>query len=194
MRTGVAAVVLAAGGSRRLGHPKQLVLWQGESLVRRAARVAVESSCGRVVVVVGAVAPEVRDALAGVPVEVVSNDDWSEGMAASIRCGVGAVAHGGEGAVLLVACDQPALTASHLDRIVARWVQGARAVGSRYAGTLGVPALFDRSFFPPLLALHGDTGAKKLLRDGETAAVDWADGSLDVDTQVDLERAAAALR
>ena len=97
---------------------------------------------------------------------------------------------GAEAAVLLVACDQPALTASHLDRIVASWAQGARAVGSRYSGTLGVPALFDRSLFPSLLALRGDAGAKKLLHGGETAAVDWADGAHDVDTPGDLDRAA----
>jgi len=188
MKIGAAAVILAAGGSRRLGRPKQVVSWQGEPLVRRAARAAVESSCARTLVVVGAAEAQVRDALVGLAVDVVSNGDWAEGIASSIRCGVADVAAGGVGAVLLVACDQPALTASHLDRIVASWGRGARAVGSRYAATLGVPALFDRSLFPSLLALRGDAGAKKLLGDGETAAVDWAAGAIDVDTPDDLDR------
>jgi CTP:molybdopterin cytidylyltransferase MocA len=192
MRDGAAAVVLAAGGSRRLGRPKQVVPWQGEALVRRAARAAVESSCARVVVVVGAAEPQVRDALVGLPVDVVSNSDWTEGIASSIRCGVAEVARGGEGAVLLVACDQPALTAAHLDRIVGSWARGACAVGSRYAGTLGIPALFDRSLFPSLLALRGDAGAKKLLGAGEVAAVDWAQGAHDVDTPQDLDGAGRA--
>jgi len=184
----VAAIVLAAGASRRLGRPKQLVLWGGEALVRRAARIACESSCGRVVVVVGAAEREVREAIAGLRAEVVPNEEWAEGIASSIRAGVGAVDSAVEGAALLLACDQPMLTSTHLGWIVAAWRSGAKMVGSRYADTLGVPALFDRSAFPALLALRGDAGAKKVLQAGESVGIDWTEGELDVDTPADLER------
>jgi CTP:molybdopterin cytidylyltransferase MocA len=201
----VTAVVLAAGGSRRLGRPKQLVRAGGEPLVRRAARVACASSCERVIVVVGASALDVHATLEGLAVETVYNDEWQEGIASSIRCGATEALRyppappyphdptEPSGAVVFLACDQPALTAAHLDELVAAWKAGAPAVGSRYGDTLGVPALFAASLLPALLELSGDRGAKAVLASCPgSVAVDWADGAFDVDTEADVQRMAAA--
>ncbi len=188
--TKVAAVVLAAGESQRLGRPKQLLPFRGRPLLRAVASEACASSCQRVVVVVGANEESVRDSLGGLPVTMASNPGWREGLASSIRCGVAWAEREGCDAVLLLVCDQPELTSSHLDRLVASHAAGgAPIVASSYAGTLGVPALFGRASFAPLLALRGTEGAKRVIRAARRlVAIDWPAGGVDVDTQEDAAR------
>jgi molybdenum cofactor cytidylyltransferase len=180
-----AAIVLAAGASTRLGEPKQLVMLGGETLLERAVRVAREAGCAPVLVVVGASFPEV---LAynklGDAIQVINNT-WQKGMATSIERGVrtlGIVAKDADGVVLMT-CDQPAVTPEHLRALAAT----GQVIASAYAGRRGVPAYFPSSSFPALLNLQGDAGARELLR--EAATVDLAGGELDVDTAADLEEA-----
>jgi CTP:molybdopterin cytidylyltransferase MocA len=181
----IPAVILAAGASTRLGEPKQLAMLAGETLLERALRVAREAGCEPVVVVLGSAYVEIlarnqlRDA---VP---VINDKWAEGMASSIRLGVrtlGFVAKDAEG-VLLMTCDQPAVTAEHLRALVA----AGEVTASAYAGRRGVPAYFPAASFAGLMKLRGDAGARELLR--ETPAVELVDGELDVDTAADWTEA-----
>jgi CTP:molybdopterin cytidylyltransferase MocA len=187
----VAGVVLAAGASRRLGRPKQLVEYTGEPLVRRAARAALEAGCDPVYVVTGAGAPEVEDALAGLGVTALRNERWSEGVASSIRAGVDAAAGATppcDGA-LLVLVDQPAVDAALLRGLLDAFsASGAgRAVACAYGGGLGVPAVFPRSRFRALAALRGDRGAKPLLAaDPDVVAVPFPAGERDVDTEAEL--------
>ncbi|WP_206412747.1 NTP transferase domain-containing protein, partial [Lysobacter enzymogenes] len=108
-----AAVLLAAGASRRLGRPKQLLRRDGETLLRRGARLALASAAARTVVVLGARADALRGELDGLAVEIVLNPDWQDGMAASLAAAARALA-GFDGAVLVLACDQPALELAHL--------------------------------------------------------------------------------
>jgi molybdenum cofactor cytidylyltransferase len=143
----VGSVVLAAGGSRRLGRPKQLVRVAGRTLVRRAVDAAVGAGCDPVVLVVGAAADEVVAEIAGggAAVTVVTCAGWSEGLAATLRAGVAAVAalESPPGALLLVPCDQPALEPAVLRRLIDAWDGSPEGrVGCAYAGTLGAPALF----------------------------------------------------
>ena len=181
----IAAVVLAAGGSSRLGSPKQLVRLGGENLLERAVRVAREAGCGPVVVVLGASYAEVlANSVLGDVVTVI-NDKWEEGMASSIRLGVGALgfcAKGAEG-VVLTTCDQPAVTVKHLSRLMLR----AEVKASRYAGRNGIPAFFPKKYFDELMALTGDKGARELLMTARSEEL--VGGELDVDTVEDLERA-----
>ncbi len=179
----VAAVVLAAGGSRRLGRPKQYVVLGGETLLERAVRVASEAGLKPLIVVVAADAEEAAW-LRERGCVVVANAQANEGLAASIRCGVDrAGASGAEGAVLMT-CDQVGLRVEHL-RALCRDV--ARVRGSFYAGKTGVPAYFPASSFGELLKLRGEAGARDLLR-GAESVVDEA-LSLDIDTEADLELA-----
>jgi molybdenum cofactor cytidylyltransferase len=181
----VAAVVLAAGASTRLGAPKQLARLGEEMLLERAVRVAREAGCSPVVVVLGAEFAQVLgNSLLGDAVPVI-NDQWTEGMASSIRLGVRmleVVAREAAGVVLMT-CDMPAVTAAHLRALMA---SGERTA-SRYAGRSGVPAYFPASNFEALMALQGDAGARELLRSAR--GVDLAGGELDVDTAEDLTRA-----
>lgn len=188
----VAAAVLAAGASARLGRPKQLLDLRGRPLVRAVAD-EVCAVCSRVSAVVGTgpEAPDVERALEGSGVTLLWNEAWREGMAASVRAGASwASALPCCEALLLVACDQPRLRAAHLAELVAAWHREGRgrAVGSGYDGVVGVPALFPRAVFPRLLALCGQEGARSVLREADAVRVDWADGALDVDTPDDLAR------
>jgi molybdenum cofactor cytidylyltransferase len=187
----IAAVVLAAGESRRLGTPKQLLSYRGQPLLRAIAREACGSRCDDVAVVVRENDTAIAACLEGLPVTVVANPGWAEGIASSIRRGVEWATRQGAGAVLLLVCDQPALNAAHIDRLVSRYGAGARVVASRYADSLGVPALFGRELFGALLSVRGSTGAKRVIRDEKYAvAVDWPEGVLDVDTPADAARMA----
>jgi molybdenum cofactor cytidylyltransferase len=181
----IAAVVLAAGASTRLGEPKQLATLGGETLLERAVRVAREAGCLPVVVMVGAEYGHVLgNSVLGDTVTVI-NDKWEEGMASSIRLGVRALefAAGDAEGVLLMTCDQPAVTAKHLGRLMTR----AEVKASRYAGRNGVPAFFPKKYFDRLMELEGDAGARELLADARYEELE--NGELDVDTVEDLKRA-----
>jgi CTP:molybdopterin cytidylyltransferase MocA len=177
----VAAVVLAAGASSRLGEAKQLVRLGGENLLERAVRVARDAGCSPVVVVLGASATLIRAQSGLDDAVIVVNREWAKGMGSSIPVGVG-VLRDVDGCVVMT-CDMPAVTAEHLIGLMASGVVTA----SSYAGRRGVPAYFSVADFPSLMELHGDVGAKDLLRSAR--CVELSGGELDVDTENDLARA-----
>ncbi len=183
----VAAVVLAAGESRRMGSPKLLLPWGGRSLVRRAAEAAL-GACRRVVVVVGAQADRMRSELTSLPVRVVTNPDYGEGIAASLRRGLQEVSDAP--AVLVVLADQAAVTAEHLRQLVRAYREtGAVVIAASYKDGLGAPAVFARRLFPELMALRGDAGAKRIIERHRQEAV-WVpipEAAVDVDTPEDWQ-------
>jgi len=206
----VAIVVLAAGGSNRLGTPKQLLRWRGRTLLRRAAETAVASvrrpgtSAGRVggatavplgpvVVVLGAEARAMRAELDGLAAHVAVNRRWRDGLASSLRSGlraaIAASGRGGPAAVLIVTCDQPYVTPRLLRSLVQRFRRGAPIVACAYAGTLGVPALFGRTFFGELASLEGDGGAKPVIERHRDVVriVAFERGAADVDSPGDVD-------
>jgi molybdenum cofactor cytidylyltransferase len=181
-----AAVVLAAGASTRLGEPKQLVRLGGETLLERAVRTACDAGCSPVVVVLGASAEQIVERCDLSGAVVVVNELWAEGMGSSVRLGVAAV-RDADG-VVLMACDQPAVTASHLRALMA----SGGVTASVYAGRKGVPAYFPAAAFAHLLDLRADSGARDLLRG--VAGVELPGGEVDVDTVDDLGRAEELFR
>ena len=143
-------VLLAAGRSRRLGVSKQLLKIDGETLVRRAARLGLATSPRDAVVVTGDRAEAVADAVRGLSVRCIKAEDFDEGLGRSLAAGLTSLDPACAGA-LVVLCDQPGLTAGHLTRLVEAWEAApALAVASGYAGTVGVPAVLPRSWFSPL--------------------------------------------
>jgi molybdenum cofactor cytidylyltransferase len=187
-----AAVVLAAGPSTRLGQPKQLVRIDGESLLHRTARLALEVGCSPALVVLGFEAETLRAELHGLNIDLVVNHEWHEGMGASLRSGMEALRDSDPQphAVLILVCDQPRLTADHLRTLLARH-QSARPVAitaSVYARRAGVPAIFSAKLFSALLASSGDRGARDLIRAhaAEVQGIPWPAGELDLDLPEDL--------
>lgn len=186
-------VLLAAGGSSRLGSPKQLLPYRGTSLVRYAAVTAMISE-HPAVAVLGAYAEEVRRELCDLSIDSVVNPDWEKGIGTSVAKGVAAIRKNYPDleAVILLLCDQPGITPETIATLSERYRQtGMPIVASAYDGTLGVPALFGFEMFGELLSLEGDRGAKCLIEKYEeslVARVPVPEAAFDVDTRSDVKR------
>jgi CTP:molybdopterin cytidylyltransferase MocA len=182
------AIILAAGGSRRLGRAKQLIEIDGEPLLRRTARALLATAPRELIVVLGHAAERMRAALDALPVRTLLAAGHASGMAASLRAGIAALDTDCAGA-LVALTDQPALDATHLIALRDAWrATPARAAASAYAGVLGVPALLPRAWFARIAQLEGDVGARALLREraGEVIAVPAPALARDLDTPADL--------
>ncbi len=188
----IAAVVLAAGESRRFGAPKQVAEVEGEPMVRRAARIALESGAHHVIIVTGAHASLVEAALADPTagslladgrISVVHNANWAEGQSTSLRAGLAALPAEVE-ALLCLPVDQPWIDPALLRRMCICWRAGSNLVAPTVDGELrGAPALFDRSHFAELAAIAGDQGGRALLKHHHVMSIPVAASMLaDVDT------------
>lgn len=185
-----ATILLAAGASTRLGHPKQLVPFRGKPLLAHAIEAALAADVGPVWVVLGAHAAKIRPVVARYGVRVVINRQWETGLASTIRAGLAAATPGNCEDALFLLCDQPCLEARHLAGLVAGRRASARAIAaSEYGGQRGVPAVFARATWPELAALDPSSGAKAVIaRDpARVVALPFAWGALDVDTPADVE-------
>ena len=185
----VPIVILAAGASKRMGVPKQLLAYRGRTLLGHALEAALGSTCRPVIVVLGANAEQIQPEIEGLAVQIVRNTHWAEGLSSSIRVGIEAVDTDVE-AVVLALCDQPLVSSEDIEALVAAFRSTKRPIiVSQYAGTFGVPALFARSFLPELLGLVGDGGAKQVIQ--RNAAAVWPvpcpHGAIDVDTLEDRD-------
>ena len=176
------ALILAAGASRRLGRPKQLVVVDGETLVARAVRVAREAGL-HPVVVTGCEAELVG---AAVDAELVHNDAWADGMGGSIAVGVSAIATTAA-SITIMTCDQLRVTAADLERIAAA-AKDVDIVAAAYDGVVGVPSRFAPSCYSALMELQGDVGAQALIRGGKlnVASVAMDGARFDVDEPADV--------
>lgn len=160
-------------------------------MIRHCAEVALSSVCRPVVVVIGAHGGKVREALAGLPITIVVNDRWAEGMGTSIQAGLAAAMERPVSGVILTLADQPRLTAATFDRLVdCHRAQRAKRVASAYEGTVGVPALFGRELFADLMALEPSMGCKGiLLAQGDArVSLPCPEAADDVDTPADYQR------
>jgi molybdenum cofactor cytidylyltransferase len=183
----IGAIVLAAGLSSRMGRNKLLADIDGKPLLRRVVEAASASSVDPIIVVSGNAADETAAALAGLQVRVVDNPDYRSGLSTSLKCGLRALPDDCDGAMVLLG-DMPAITASLIDKLVAAFDPAeSRAICvATYRGKRGNPVLWARQFFPDMLQLAGDVGAKHLIAaNGEVVCeVEAADDAplIDIDT------------
>jgi molybdenum cofactor cytidylyltransferase len=186
----IAIVILAAGNSSRLGRPKQLLEYDGKSLLRRAVDIAIEVS-SNVLVITGSSAEQMSNELHGSAAQVIRNEQWKEGIASSIRLGVEEsmnrvpLIRG----ILFMVSDQPFVSEHLLKEIINKGNAGSQIVASAYGDSLGIPAYFEKGFFSTLLGLSGDNGAKKLILQHlqSAARIEFPEGNIDIDTQKDYE-------
>ena len=188
----VAALVLAGGGSRRLGRPKQLLPWGGATLLDHVLDQVRRWGIDEIWVVLGAHAEEVRDQVDLTGVGVVENPEWEEGLASSLRAGLDAIGRLSKmDGALIVMGDQPDVSDDVVTELVAAYRPGkTAAVVPKYRYTRGNPVLVDRLLWPRLMSLEGDEGARRLLEahPGWVTEV-WLEHlpPRDVDTSFDVE-------
>lgn len=188
----VAGLLLAAGGGSRLGRPKALVELHGRLLIERAVDLMDEAALDPRVVVVGAAADDVRGAADLSDVDVIENPDWRDGMAGSLRVGLGALTGRADAAVVLLV-DQPLIGGEAVERLVAAWREGAVAAVATYDGEPRNPVLLDAELWADVAgSAHGDVGARSFLRAHADlvahVACDDTGAADDIDTPQDLER------
>jgi len=193
MNKSIGIIILAAGASTRLGQPKQLLSYQGHSLLFNTVEVAVNSGCQPIVLVLGAYAdlifPEVRN----FPIKIVKNYNWQEGMNTSIKVGINTLkeTQANLAGTILMVCDQPFISREIIKKIIdIYYLKGKTIVSCKYADTCGVPAFFSAKFFPEMLNLKVAKGAKQIINNypDQVATVDFPKGEIDIDTFADYEQ------
>jgi len=168
-------------------------------LLLRSTKAALASSFEHVVVVLGAQEKEHRSVIAHLPIQIVLNPNWEDGMGSSLKKGLRHLLNiqPETQAIMIMVCDQPLLTSSHLDKIIAVYKQTQKSiVASHYADSAGVPALFDKSVFSELLDIDDNLGAKKVInRHPEIVeAVDFYGGEIDLDTRIEYLEMSSQIR
>lgn len=186
----VAGLILAAGGSKRIGQPKQLLDWNGQPFVRVVAQTALSSGLYPVYVVLGAHAEQVEEALSGLDIEIVKNIKWAEGQSTSVRAGIQHLSPETQAAVMMLV-DQPHIPPPLIEALVeAHASMVSPIVATMVEHRRGNPVLFDRITFDDLVALEGDVGGRKIFSRYKIHYVPWLDAriGLDVDTIEDYQR------
>ncbi len=191
----VAAIILAAGRSTRMGGPNKLLAeLEGKKLVRIATEQALASKASEVIVVTGHQAELVEQALEGLKVKFVRNPDFAGGLASSVKAGIAAVPANADGAIICLG-DMPLIDAKLIDRLIESFApdRGNLIVVPVADGRRGNPVLWSRRFFAELMTLDGDIGARHLIaKHGEAVAEVPVEGDgafLDIDTPQALEAA-----
>lgn len=157
----IGIIVLAAGGSTRMGHQKLLLEIGGRSIVRRSVESALSSKAQVVTVIVGSEASRVAACIDDLPIRIMFNYSWQKGQGTSIACGMSDLASY-DAAIIMVA-DQPFVNEHHLNNLIDYYLQhGGQIVVSSVNGIKGNPALFSAEVFPELMMLEGDQGARQL--------------------------------
>lgn len=182
----LACVILAAGGSTRMGRPKPMIPLDGEPLVVRAVRVARAAGFSDIRVVMRPEDVDLRRILSPLGIHLLAHPGWRAGVGSSIALGALSLPEGTPG-VLFLTCDQPAVTEDILHRLMAAFRGPESRVACAYDYTVGIPALFGSDWLPRLRHLQGDRGAKDLLREGKLITIPFEAGGFDLDTPEDLE-------
>ena len=189
----IGIIILAAGASTRMGKPKQLLPYQGRSLLRHITEIAIASKNQPIIVVLGANAEIIKPEICQLPVQIVENLQWASGMGSSIRTGIEAVNALGQNveAVVITLCDQPFVSPELINQLVETYRRSDKAiVACEYADTLGVPALFHHTFFSQLMTLKQGEGAKQIIGKyiNQVTSVPFLQGLIDIDTPNDYQQ------
>lgn len=182
----IAILVLAAGGSSRMGEPKQLLLWKNKTLVENAVQSALGVSGSDAYVVLGANHEQVEEVLNSYDVKTIYNPDWKQGLGSSIACGVKHVKDLEYEGVLVMLADQPLITSEDIEGFIVEFKKGSKSIlASKYENeSIGVPVIFDKSYFDELSELNGDKGAKSIIKrhSENVSVISMGNKLVDIDT------------
>jgi len=186
----IAVLIVAAGESKRLGQPKQLVRKNGITLLENSLQEIAKSEIGKLFLVLGANADLILNEVKTADCQVVINKNWKKGMGTSIACGMKAILKKDDcNGVIISVADQPFLTADILKKIKEKISEKKIIIKSKYEEGSGPPVYFSQHFFEKMKNLSGDDGAKPLVRKykNEVVSIDFAKGNIDIDTEEDLK-------
>jgi len=185
IKADVATIILAAGESKRLGKPKQLLPYKNTTLLGNSINAATESGLTNILIVLGSNFLKISQSIKCKSIRQIINTKWKEGMGSSLSTGMKTVLN--EEAVLIMLCDQPKITSKHISSLIDNYQPG-KIIGSTYDGILGVPALFPKKYFEHLAGLSGDQGAKKIIEQfsENVISVECPEGAIDIDIKADL--------
>jgi len=186
----ISALILAAGNSSRMGEAKQLLPWLNNTLLGHAIEVANNSTIDKVFVVLGAEAQRIQETLTPLNYKAILNHNWQEGLGSSIRAGITGIVHSEPepNAILIMLADQPFLDVTYINSLIEHFKENdGKIIATQYGSKLGVPAIFDNSFFSALQNLKGDEGASSLIAKNKTTcfSVDPGKKATDLDTPED---------
>lgn len=187
-----AVLMIAAGESKRMGSPKQLLVVEGETIINRMIHIVKKAVNFPTYVILGAFAETIQAQFPNLEINIVNNTHWQEGMASSIRLGLNtakAQIPALDG-VMVVVCDQPYITESTITALLQlQKEKDTPMAAAYYDDVMGTPALFHSSIFNELLSLKGDMGAKRIIqsRPEEVAKLHFEKGLLDIDTKEDYQ-------
>ena len=189
----IGGIMLAAGGSRRLGQPKQFLEFEGKTLLRRGAEAMAASVCRPVVAVIGAENEKSEAEISDLPITTRFNREWQLGMSSSIKLGLAELLliESDIDAVVITLCDQPFVNTEIINQLAATFKATRKhMIAAEYDGVAGVPAIFSKEMFDALSKLEGDKGARDLLRDPNASieTIEIKEAAVDIDTRDDLGR------
>ena len=189
----IGLIILAAGKASRMGKPKQLLTYQGSSLISHAVKIGLNSNCRPVIVVLGAYKEQVKPQIDKLPIEIIENSDWETGMSSSIRAGINAINQSNSNldSVIIALADQPLISEAVFNQLIKEYRDtNNKIIAAAYDDIVGVPALFDKNFFSELMDIEGDRGAKALIRKyrDEVLTVPVAEAAIDIDTPDDYQK------
>lgn len=187
----ICGLILAAGGSFRLGRPKQLVQSGNKTLLEKAVESANKAGLDPVHLVLGARFEQIKKTIEHLPVRIIQNQQWQEGIGSSIGSGMEVINAGEQNfdGLLIMLCDQLHVNTAHLESLIRAFRdKKSPIVATQYAGQPGVPALFGQKYFPLLEKLSGDTGAKKIIsrHPADVHTILFQQAKVDIDTPDDL--------
>lgn len=190
---GIGAILLAAGSSSRMGRSKQLLQINGNSLLLTSINVALGADLNNIVVLLGSNAEAHRKLIERLPIEIITNSDWDKGMGNSLKKGINHLLQSSSTleAVIIMVCDQPLLSSDHLKKLIGKFHETRnQIIASQYYDTLGVPVLFDQSFFQELQNCGDEQGAKKIIQQHKdlVKAINFPGGEIDLDTLEDYNQ------
>jgi molybdenum cofactor cytidylyltransferase len=185
----IAGIILAAGSASRFGNPKQLLLWDGETFIRQITSTALNSGLNPVIVVTGSSSDDVSSVITDLPLRIVNNSEWEQGISTSIRKGLSAITEPVGGAIFFQA-DQPQTPVELVQLLVQTHQQGLESIiAPRINGQRGNPVLFDKRTFDQLNTLKGDVGGRAIFSNFPIKWVDCQDPDqlLDIDTPAEYK-------